>query len=73
MDVLMVIDTSGEKKRGLEHSDIKWTNTVASQCYFNLNKDVCIGLIINTKNKMNTFQVGLLLFERVKYSYSTKY
>jgi hypothetical protein len=22
---------------------------------------------------MNTFQVGLLLFERVKYSYSTKY
>jgi hypothetical protein len=25
MDVLMVIDTSGEKKRGLEHSDIKWT------------------------------------------------
>jgi hypothetical protein len=26
MDALMVIDTSGEKKRGLEHSDIKWTN-----------------------------------------------
>ena len=26
MDVLMAISTSGEKKRGLGHSDIKWTN-----------------------------------------------
>jgi hypothetical protein len=26
MDVLMAINTSGGKTRGLEHSDITWTN-----------------------------------------------